>query len=852
MATFIYSPGVQVLVATEDNGIIDVSEDITQGSVTLTENQPSTVSINMLNHRRKYDGMFAPNDIMVVKLKRLTWVPVFSGYLNQVPYFSIYPKSVRLTATDTLKRLKMAVWDSGSGAAVDLLASAGGVGQVDGGLRDKVIAIMTEVARWPVSKIHIGNIPEDWAKKFEPLRDRLEDTIDFSSDYIGMSGAPSGFNMASNGTATISTTIPGTGAIPSLSGKVGVMPKGTFFDLTRETSSNPDDEWYLAMRWPYQSDVSTRIPSITDDELLQAKQWWKNRKILLINNANNRGVVVRAVEWGPVKTSGKTSMTSKYVLDQLGAKDGDYLGYRFAPEDSRLGVWTSKSSVSANQQKVDDADRKFYGGSGMLEPSSPTYMDSEEGKAWTGWNGLQPHVQAARLFVKDNWHIRGNIGGAVKRNISGTGKVSDHATGHAIDVGITEKGGQVATGRRLGMGNAIAQWFVANPNVFKTKYVIWMDRINSGNGWRPYKHPGGRVSNTLQHRDHVHLSFKSGSHTEAGAMGGSWPGSANSDFNNLIETGNGIPFAPGGSDPSIPSSYTGLVGKDGLPLLNAFNWFPRPNPFSAMLSGPRALLNDQPILPTIQQLCNASQRSFMAAPNGDFIAWFPDYFGIYGTASTMVIRDIELAREGFTIAWDDSKLITHQFVAGSTTGISFLNPGGTIDETNKFRTMGIATVEFPELMEALFNVKSNSPRAKYLRNADSILQRFGARVNYQGINIISGPAAEFWYAVNLFQKAWASQFSSNLNLTFMPELWPGMLVKLDSFKFQAYVEQVTHTWTMTRGGHGSGGGFYTNVRVIAPSTTDSSGFYGLPFAGGEASEEVFGEGGSGGGGTVFL
>jgi hypothetical protein len=271
-----------------------------------------------------------------------------------------------------------------------------------------------------------------------------------------------------------------------------------------------------------------------------------------------------------------------------------------------------------------------------------------------------------------------------------------------------------------------------------------------------------------------------------------------------------------------------------------------------MLSGPRALMNDRPILETIQQLTNASQRSFMAAPNGDFIAWFPDYFGQYGTASTMVIRDIELAGEGFSIAWDDSKLITHQFVAGASTGFNLLVPGEQVTQTNRLNTMGIATVEFTELMESLFNVPAGSKRAKYLRNAEDILRKHGARVDYQDIGRISGQEAEFWYAVWLFQRNWAAQFSSRIDLNFMPELWPGMLIKLESYKFQAYVEQVTHRWSMTQGGFGSSGGFHTEVSIIAPSTTDRSGFYELPFAGGEEPEPINIGGGRGGGSVRVL
>jgi hypothetical protein len=69
---------------------------------------------------------------------------------------------------------------------------------------------------------------------------------------------------------------------------------------------------------------------------------------------------------------------------------------------------------------------------------------------------------------------------------------------------------------------------------------------------------------------------------------------------------------------------------------------------------------------------------------------------------------------------------------------------------------------------------------------------------------------------------WASQFNTVIPITFMPELYPGMLLRLKQFGFQCYITGVTHSFNLTQGG-----GFKTDVNVIAPSATDNSGLYGM-------------------------
>jgi len=118
-----------------------------------------------------------------------------------------------------------------------------------------------------------------------------------------------------------------------------------------------------------------------------------------------------------------------------------------------------------------------------------------------GVGGLGPVAAAARAFVMRTFGLT-NIGGYSYRNIAGTNTLSDHALGKAIDVMIPNYRSAASIAR----GNAVANWFVNNPGAFGTKYVIWRDRINSGRGWQPYGHPGGGGGDTLQHRDHVHVS----------------------------------------------------------------------------------------------------------------------------------------------------------------------------------------------------------------------------------------------------------------------------------------------------------------------------------------------------------
>jgi len=90
MPTFIYSPAARVVISTANDGDIDVSGDLANGRVDLNEDAPSHASFTLINHRRKYDGIFTPDDRITLQLKRIAWLLTFSGYLDDIPYYSPY------------------------------------------------------------------------------------------------------------------------------------------------------------------------------------------------------------------------------------------------------------------------------------------------------------------------------------------------------------------------------------------------------------------------------------------------------------------------------------------------------------------------------------------------------------------------------------------------------------------------------------------------------------------------------------------------------------------------------------------------------------------------------------------
>jgi len=112
---------------------------------------------------------------------------------------------------------------------------------------------------------------------------------------------------------------------------------------------------------------------------------------------------------------------------------------------------------------------------------------------------VSANTAAGAAYIKQRWGLgSGTLGDRPNK--------SDHPMGKASDTMIPN----YKSSAGIALGNQIASYFVSNPAAFGTKYVIWRDQINEGRGWTRYGHPNapsGNGGDTLQHRDHVHVSY---------------------------------------------------------------------------------------------------------------------------------------------------------------------------------------------------------------------------------------------------------------------------------------------------------------------------------------------------------
>ena len=124
-----------------------------------------------------------------------------------------------------------------------------------------------------------------------------------------------------------------------------------------------------------------------------------------------------------------------------------------------------------------------------------------------GWTARTQRV--ANIIAGPPFNWTSDIGGgAVQPPVRKP--ISWHYCGRAIDAfppGVAE--GHAATGNALREGWRLANWAAHNAQAQNIAEVIFFDKIwtaaRSAEGWRPYTNSDG-TNNTLQHRDHVHIS----------------------------------------------------------------------------------------------------------------------------------------------------------------------------------------------------------------------------------------------------------------------------------------------------------------------------------------------------------
>jgi hypothetical protein len=254
--------------------------------------------------------------------------------------------------------------------------------------------------------------------------------------------------------------------------------------------------------------------------------------------------------------------------------------------------------------------------------------------------GLKPFVKA---FAEKTFDKGFSVTSA-KRAGGGT---SQHNIGEALDYGDS-------------VNSMEALWAVVYPLRGQFNQLLGPSKLPNGglyNGKAKFSDPGLQG----QHEDHIHIGFD-------GPVSGI--GGPNNDGG---DEGGG-----GAGEQGINPNAAAFAAQ--LNLGAAFN-----SAESQALQGEKSLMNDQPLLPFIQQLCESSLREFQSMPNGSFFAFYPDFFGeMHHRAPYWYIDDIEIL-DG-KVELTDESLVTHMYVVGDIyfTGINMFSRALSSGSVNVF------------------------------------------------------------------------------------------------------------------------------------------------------------------------
>lgn len=237
----------------------------------------------------------------------------------------------------------------------------------------------------------------------------------------------------------------------------------------------------------------------------------------------------------------------------------------------------------------------------------------------------------------------------------------------------------------------------------------------------------------------------------------------------------------------------------------------------------KGLMHDENLLPFVQQLTQASMRSFQSLPNGDFYAFYPDYFGEFDHhPAYWQIPDIEILTGDIYL--NDQSLVTHQYATGDNT-----YPAANNDLYNEMFSTGVVTVynaftPGDSIISKGSNVSSVANKGGAANNglanvmgqaeATAFVKRYGARPNVMNYPQVRSSIFEMYLAYQQFMLSWSNQFTTNFSFTFMPELYPGGKVAFPQHGLQMYISSVTHSWDYVDG-------FTTDAVLTAPSQVGS-------------------------------
>jgi len=778
--SLVYSPSIQVFVATDvPEGVIDVSNDIVDFELDRVINGVSTFSMTLQNRNYKYTDptngpLIETLNRIAVNMTRTVSIQTFSGYVTQAPIITILPNAVHIVAKCTLKRLENTFWDSSipelrASLLPGMLSSIGTSSQFDdGGTGQGTLNLLTKVVGWQAEKVHIQKIPSkfidvaasEFSQDVSALRpnivQQLIQAFDGNGIVSGSTGSPTGSDTSVN-------TNYGWAAATLSAAGLPVNQNNKKLIVNWMAAENPTTNW-----WNNNNPLNLNPGKIYSDLTTSAKETGQNIASPLYANSI----------YATLKTGNATFEQWQYTLQNC--------------------PWDDEKRVASN--------------------GTVYYLHYPNGIP----NATIPVVAVTGTSSS------GSTGNPYPNTAYATANAAVSAA--ASQIGVPYDGSGQREQRGVGFDcSGLTQWSYAQalvqiPGTSETQFAAFTNLKGTGNPM-----PGDLiyfVGEGYSPPGHVAICSKGVDSTGIGEIiqapgTGQHVERSTFSINDPSYMGYNRPWANGPTNlqPSGVSSSSSTATAAGLttdssgntvpsqnPLFNTIFTLPQWNPTAiATYGSPQGFIMDEPVLNSIAQVCAASFRSFQSLPNGDFVAWFPDYFGMYGTPAVMEISKIEVV--DLSIYHNDDYLTTHVAVAGDTTQL-----GQQVNTADWLETDGIVSVQNPNFMQILFGLGSTASKQF---DPDKFLSKYGMRPYVGEQPLIANHLLEFSYAMYTFMQQWAYQYATQVKFTFMPELYPGMRIRLPEVIIQGgplelYVMGVTHIGSMTNG-------YATNAVVTCPS-----------------------------------
>lgn len=875
MKTLVYTPECKIYIA-RGNKQYDLSADLVGGSVLRKENSASSIAFRVINKELRYNDLFKPMDRVIVLMKRIKWVQTFSGHLDEAPFLDLYEGVTTFTATCTLKRLMMNYWDPGlpesqailQQSQADFGGSPDGQGQLDAGLGSLLRKLLREVGDWSDSNIHIQDFPVSFMLMMGPeLQKRQADSVKnveafkkllLGSDTTGGQGSSAGrafgVTQGSYGGGAVAYQLEIMAAVDErrmgprnqdVSIGQSLKEAGTKGAQQAQAQSVGSFGASDAEAWENVASLGTAYESqqresdalviclmtvmVESNFLMYANPsvpesmnfphdaiGYDHDSVGLFQQRNNGA-------WGTTAQRMNARSSAGMFLNALSKFDWRNMEPGQACQRVQGSAFPERYQAMYQQAKaLATALRQGQTGAGAAPPPPPPGLSSVSGiTALPGAGQLAGAggAMGGSSSPASIGELRARVG---KPNPDSEGAVQWAMTQLGVPYGQgTQRPGVMldCSGlvmfayRSIGIETGRTTWDQA-----KTGKRIQASQIQRGDLIQP-------------HDGHTSIYLGGGmviQETDFGRVCEIVPAQLAGAYGIFTYCDNG------GPDPSSPFAPPELMGP-GLPpqtavsaaggsgagtmeggsggttepiARNLFSWMfdgKFASEISGRLTGEKAYLNDEPLMQMIQAVSRAGLRHFASAPNGDFVAYYPDYFGLDGKQAVLNLEDVEM--KNVRIKLNDNALTTHVYVAGDT----IHQNGSPIDIEGWIGSQGYVSVEDEWLFKRLAMVAPGAPESL---DGKEIMRRYGVRPLKQEYSSVASGQLEFLIACQIFMQKWAEQYATSVELTFMPELFPGMRVNLVGHNLQVYVTEVTHNFDFEQG-------FSTSAVIMAPSNPNA-------------------------------